>query len=192
MSVPTVVKMDVYPVAGYDSMLLNLSGAHGPYFTRNIVILEDSSGHLGVGEVPGGQKITETLEKSKDLVLGRSIGEYKNIVKDIGEKFGQLDVGGRGLQTFDLRTTVHVQTAVETPLLDLLGQHLKVPVAALLGDGQVREDVPFLGYLFYVGDPDKTDLPYLKGDDDSDEWGRLRRKEALTPESVVALAKAAY
>ncbi|WP_165329539.1 enolase C-terminal domain-like protein [Streptococcus tangpeifui] len=192
MSVPTVVKMDVYPVAGYDSMLLNLSGAHGPYFTRNVVILEDSSGNLGVGEVPGGQKITDTLEKAKDLVVGRSIGEYKNIVKEIGQQFGQLDSGGRGLQTFDLRTTVHVQTAVETPLLDLLGQHLQVPVAALLGDGQVREDVPFLGYLFYVADPNKTDLPYLQGDDDSDDWGRLRRKEAMTPEAIVDLAKAAY
>lgn len=192
MAVPTVVKMDVYPVAGYDSMLLNLSGAHGPYFTRNIVVLEDSSGHLGVGEVPGGEKITQTLEDVKKLVVGRSIGEYKNIVKEIGEKFGALDSGGRGLQTFDLRTTVHVQTAVEAPLLDLLGKHLKVPVAALLGDGQVREEVPFLGYLFYVGDLDKTDLPYLKNDDESDEWGRIRRKEALTPEAVVELAKAAY
>ncbi|EJN94614.1 enolase C-terminal domain-like protein [Streptococcus ratti] len=192
MSVPTVVKMDVYPVAGYDSMLLNLSGAHGPYFTRNVVILEDSSGNLGVGEVPGGQKITDTLERAKDLVVGHSIGEYKNIVKEIGEKFGQLDSGGRGLQTFDLRTAVHVQTAVETPLLDLLGQHLQVPVAALLGDGQVRENVPFLGYLFYIADPNKTDLPYLQGDDDSDDWGRLRRKEAMTPEAIVDLAKAAY
>lgn len=192
MAVPTVVKMEVYPVAGYDSMLLNLSGAHAPYFTRNVVVLEDSSGNLGVGEVPGGQKITDTLEKAKDLVVGRSIGEYKNIVKEIGQQFGQLDSGGRGLQTFDLRTTVHVQTAVETPLLDLLGQHLQVPVAALLGDGQVREDVPFLGYLFYVADPNKTDLPYLQGDDDSDDWGRLRRKEAMTPEAIVDLAKAAY
>ncbi|WP_057490127.1 enolase C-terminal domain-like protein [Streptococcus orisasini] len=192
MAVPTVVKMEVYPVAGYDSMLLNLSGAHAPYFTRNVVVLEDSSGNLGVGEVPGGQKITDTLEKAKDLVVGRSIGEYKNIVKEIGQQFGQLDSGGRGLQTFDLRTTVHVQTAVETPLLDLLGQHLQVPVAALLGDGQVREDVPFLGYLFYVADPNKTDLSYLQGDDDSDDWGRLRRKEAMTPEAIVDLAKAAY
>ncbi|SHF03063.1 glucarate dehydratase [Atopostipes suicloacalis DSM 15692] len=190
--VPTVEKMTVYPVAGYDSMLLNLSGAHGPFFTRNIVVLEDSEGNLGVGEVPGGEKITNTLNDVKDIVEGRSIAEYKNIVKEIGEKYGQLDSGGRGEQTFDLRTTVHVQTAVETPLLDLLGKHLKVPVAALLGDGQVRENVPFLGYLFYVGDPDKTELPYLRDDDNSDAWGRLRREEALTPESIVELAKAAY
>ncbi len=32
-------------------MLLNLSGAHGPYFTRNILIIEDNSGNIGVGEI---------------------------------------------------------------------------------------------------------------------------------------------
>lgn len=41
--------MTVYPVAGYDSMLLNLNGAHSPFFTRSIVIIEDSNGNLGVG-----------------------------------------------------------------------------------------------------------------------------------------------
>ena len=44
-------------MAGHDSMLLNLSGAHGPFFTRNIVVLTDNAGRTGVGEVPGGEKI---------------------------------------------------------------------------------------------------------------------------------------
>ena len=52
------------PVAGYDSMLLNLSGAHAPYFTRNVVLLEDSAGHSGAGEAPGGERIREVLEQS--------------------------------------------------------------------------------------------------------------------------------
>lgn len=190
--VPNVTEMRVVPVAGYDSMLLNLSGAHGPYFTRNIVILTADNGEIGVGEVPGGEKIRKTLEDCRDLVVGRNIGEYKNILRDIRNKYEFMDAGGRGNQTFDLRTTVHVMTAVEAPLLDLLGKHFRVPVAALLGDGQVRESVKFLGYLFYVGDKDKTDLPYIDHDDDSDDWGKLRRKEALTPEAIVALAKAAH
>lgn len=189
---PKIVKMEVFPVAGYDSMLLNLSGAHGPYFTRNIVILTDDLGNEGLGEVPGGEKITNMLNEVKSMVVGRSIGEYKNIVKEIKMKYEDYDDGGRGDQTFDLRTTVHVLTAVETPLLDLLGQYLEVPVASLLGDGQVRESVKFLGYLFYIGDRTKTDLDYIYDDDDSDDWGKLRREEALTPESIVALAKAAY
>lgn len=189
--IPKIVKMEVVPVAGYDSMLMNLSGAHGPYFTRNVVILTDDTGNTGLGEVPGGEKIRATLEEVKPMVVGRTLGEYKNIVKEIQEQYSGLDTGGRGDQTFDLRTTVHVMTAVESPMLDLLGKHMNVPVAALLGDGQVREAVKFLGYLFYIQDPDKTDLPYLKEDDDSDDWGKLRRKEAMTPEAIVALAKAA-
>ncbi|AEB07446.1 D-glucarate dehydratase [Coriobacterium glomerans PW2] len=190
MSVPTIEKMEVYPVAGYDSMLLNLSGAHGPYFTRNIVIMTDSEGIEGISEVPGSKKITEVLNECSDLVVGKAVGEYKNIVRSIHERYAKLDAGGRGGQTFDLRTTVHVQTAVETALLDILGKHLEVPVAALLGDGQQRDSVRFLGYLFYVGDRTKTDLPYIHGDDDSDAWGRIRREPALTPEAIVEQARA--
>ncbi|WEV74327.1 hypothetical protein OZX74_01875 [Bifidobacterium sp. ESL0798] len=85
----------------------------------------------------------------------------------------------------------NVLTGVETPMLDLLGKHMEVPVAVLLGDGQVRDEVRFLGYLFYVGDPDKTDLPYLRNDDDSDEWGRIRREPALDPDAIVHQAEAA-
>lgn len=190
--IPKIIEMNVIPVAGYDSMLLNLSGAHGPYFTRNIVILKANNGEIGVGEVPGGEKIRKTLEEAKNLVIGKSIGEYKNIVKNIYDNFKDRDIEGRGTQTFDLRTTVHVMTGVEAPLLDLLGKFLKVPVAALLGEGQQREKVKMLGYLFYIGNKEKTDLPYLDNDDISDEWGKIRRKEAMTPEKIVELAKAAY
>lgn len=192
MTVPKITKMEVVPVAGYDSMLLNLSGAHAPYFTRNVVVLTDDLGNTGIGEVPGGEKIRQALEQCKDLVIGHHLGEYKNIVQNVQKRFSNLDQGGRWDQTFDLRTTVHVMTAVETPLLDLLGKHFQVPVAALLGDGQVRESVRFLGYLFYVADQNKTDLPYLTDDDNSDNWGKLRRKEAMTPEAIVELAKAAH
>lgn len=132
------------------------------------------------------------MEDAKELVVGKSIGEYKNIIKNIYDTFKDRDSSGRGNQTFDLRTTVHVMTAVEAPLLDLLGKFLNVPVAALLGEGQQREKVKVLGYLFYIGDKDKTDLPYLDNDDNSDDWGKVRRKEAMTPEAVVELAKAAH
>lgn len=187
---PTITKMDVYPVAGRDSMLLNLSGAHAPYFTRNVVILTDSTGATGVGEVPGGQKITKALEDSKSLVIGSSLGEYKDTLLKV--KNALHDEGDvRGAQTFDLRTGVHVVTAIEAPLLDLLGKYLSVPAASLLGDGMVRGSVPVLGYLFYIGDRCKTDLPYKSEPDGDCEWYRIRNEEALTPDKVVALAKAA-
>lgn len=191
MMTPTITSMEVYPVAGKDCMLLNLSGAHAPYFTRNIVVLTDSTGALGVGEVPGGVKITDALEACKNLVLGTSIGEYKNTLLNIKrelDKKGEEDK--RGNQTFDLRIGVHVLTAIEAPLLDLLGKHLNVPVAALLGEGMQRDKVRMLGYLFYVADRKKTDLPYDEAPEGECDWYRLRHEEALTPESIVALAKA--
>src|SRR5690349_904318 len=157
---PTVTEMRVVPVAGHDDMLMNLSGAHGPFFTRNVVILKDSSGHSGVGEVPGGEKIRQTLEDARALVVGQGVGGYNAVLEKMRRAFADRDAGGRGLQTFDLRTTIHAGTAIESAMLDLLGQHLGLPVAELLGDGQQRDRVEMLGYLFSVGDRRKTDLPY--------------------------------
>ena len=190
--VPIIEKMEVVPVAGRDSMLLNLSGAHEPFFTRNIVILTASNGEEGIGEVPGGKKITQILNESQDLVLGTPLGDYKKVIRDVKKRFGELDSKGRGLQTFDQRVCIHAQTAIETAFLDLLGKYLKVPVAALLGDGVQRKKIPVLGYLFYIGDRKKTDLPYVKGEGAEDSWERLRREPALTPAAVVRLAQAAY
>src|SRR6478735_4487061 len=159
MRTPRIVKSTVYPVAGHDSMELNLSGAHAPYFTRNILILEDSQGNVGVGEVPGGEKITNTLIECAPVVIGANVPDYRTVLNQIRTRFAHRDAAGRGLQTFDLRTTIHVVTAVESAFLDLLGQYLELPVAALLGpDGQQRDSVKMLGYLFYVGDRKKTDL----------------------------------
>ncbi len=191
-STPVITHMQVIPVAGHDSMLLNLSGAHAPYFTRNIVILKDNSGHTGVGEIPGGEKIRQTLEDASVLVIGKTLGEYKNVMNAVRNQFADRDASGRGLQTFDLRTTIHVVTGIEAAMLDLLGQFLTVPVAALLGDGQQRDAVEMLGYLFYIGDRTKTDLPYQSQPDEKCDWYRLRHEEALTPESIVRLAEAAY
>ncbi|WP_396430723.1 glucarate dehydratase [Limnohabitans sp.] len=188
---PTVTRMQVIPVAGRDGMLLNLSGAHGPFFTRNIVILTDSSGNTGVGEVPGGEKIRQTLEDARPLIEGKPIGDYNRLLNAMRQQFADRDSAGRGNQTFDLRITIHAVTAVESALLDLLGQHLNVPVCALLGQGQQRERVQMLGYLFYVGDRAKTDLPYNSEPDQADDWLRLRHEKALTPEAVVRLAEAA-
>lgn len=193
MAIPTVTKMEVYPVAGHDCMELNLSGAHGPYFTRNIVILTDSTGAEGVGEVPGGEKITKALEDIKDLVVGTSIADYKQTLNKVRSWLNQnIKDDVRGLQTYDLRVGVHAVTAVEAPLLDLLGKFLEVPAAALMGDGIQRERVRFLSYLFYVGDRRKTDLEYEEEPDAGCDWYRLRHEEAVTPEAIVALAKATH
>ena len=188
---PAVTGMQVIPVAGDDSMLLNLSGAHGPLFTRNVVILKDSAGRIGAGEVPGGERIRQTLEEAKPLVIGRRVGAYNAALNAMRAQFADRDAGGRGQQTFDLRTTIHAVTAVEAAMLDLLGQHLGVPLCALLGEGQQRDHVQMLGYLFYIADRKKTTLPYRAATDAKDDWLRLRDEEALTVDGIVRLAEAA-
>jgi glucarate dehydratase len=189
---PTITGMQVIPVAGRDSMLLNLSGAHGPFFTRNIVILKDSAGGTGLGEVPGGDKIRQTIEDARPLIVGKQLGEHHDILNAMRRTFADRDSGGRGTQTFDLRTTIHAVTAVESALLDLMGQFMNVPVASLLGEGMQREAVDILGYLFYVGDRTKTELDYRSEPDGDNAWFRLRNEEALTAQAVVRLAEATH
>ncbi|OZI47983.1 glucarate dehydratase [Bordetella genomosp. 5] len=191
-STPTVTQMRVIPVAGQDAMLLNLSGAHAPYFTRNLIVLTDSAGNTGVGEVPGGEKIRVTLEDAREFIVGSPIGQYNQTLNRMRHAFASRDSAGRGQQTFDLRVAIHAATAAESALLDLLGKHLGVPVAALLGEGVQRTSVQMLGYLFYVGDRNATPLPYASAPDEADDWLRLRHEKALTPEAIVKLAEAAY
>jgi glucarate dehydratase len=194
--------MRVIPVAGHDSMLLNLCGAHAPYFTRNLVLLKDSAGHTGMGEVPGGAGILRALENAVPLVVGTPIGRYNRTLNGIRAAIANKDVSGQQYQVtsaaeaevlkqpheINLRLE-NVVTAVEAALLDLLGQHLDVPVCELLGAGQQRDSVPMLAYLFYIGDRTRTDLPYLAGEGASD-WYHQRNQEAMTPAAIVAQAEA--
>jgi len=194
--------MQVIPVAGYDSMLLNLCGAHAPYFTRNLVLLTDNAGNTGIGEVPGGEGILQALERCRPLVIGQPIGAYNRVLNHL-----HAMLAGNGRDTRHEVTSAaeaavlkqpheinlrldNVISAVEAALLDLLGQHLDVPVAELLGSGQQRDAVPMLAYLFYIGDRQRTDLPYLAST--GEDWYQLRHQQALTPDAIARLAEAAH
>ncbi|MTI59185.1 MAG: glucarate dehydratase [Firmicutes bacterium] len=191
---PVITDMKVIPVAGYDSMLLSLSGCHSPFFTRNIVILEDNSGNIGLGEVHGSDDIVKVLESYKPYVVGEEIGNYRNIVYKLRNVRGNDGDNGEGLQSLDLdnlKFVVHAEIAVEAALLDLLGQFMNLPVAALLGDGMQRDKVLTLGYLFYIHDKNKVDLPYIDESNSKDPWFKRRRNVALTKEEIVEEAQAA-
>ncbi|MBV4412697.1 glucarate dehydratase [Enterobacteriaceae bacterium YMB-R22] len=190
-SSPVITEMRVIPVAGHDSMLLNIGGAHAPFFTRNIVVLTDSAGNTGLGEAPGGEVIYQTLLNAVPQVVGQEVARMNKLVQRVhlGNQSADFDTFGKGAWTFELR--VNAVAALEAALLDLLGKALNVPVCELLGPGKQRDEVTVLGYLFYIGDRRKTDLPYLEGVRGAHPWYRLRHQEALSVEAIVELAQAA-
>lgn len=189
---PVVTEMLVIPVAGRDSMLMTLSGAHAPFFTRNLVIITDSAGHRGLGEIHGGDYTCQALKSCIPLVVGKPVGLYRSILDCIHKASARSpEDDGEGIQSLDiskLKFVIKAEWAIECALLDLLGQYLDLPVCELLGQGKQRSQVETLGYLFYVSDKGKTDLPYLDEGDSTDTWYRLRREEMLTPERIVEQA----
>jgi glucarate dehydratase len=191
---PVVTDIKVIPVAGYDSMSLTLSGAHAPFFIRNIIIISDNSGNVGLGEIHGGERIRQALENYKPVVIGKHIGDYKNIIRELKDMvWCENQDNGEGLQKLDLKNlcfVVHAETAVESALLDLLGQYMNLPVASLLGDGKQRGTVRMLGYLFYVGDKNRTDLPYIDESDSNDIWFKVRRNKMVNTEDIIEQAHA--
>ncbi len=199
MDCPIVTKMQVIPVAGYDSMLMTLSGAHAPCFTRNLVILTDNAGHTGIGEIHGGDYTCDCLNAVRPLVEGQPVAHGRQILQKIHKLAGRpKDDDGAGIQTLDiskLKFVVKSEWAIECALLDLLGQHLGVPMCQLLGEGQQRTEVEMLGYMFYVSDKSKVpagQMPYLDESDSPDPWFRLRREEILTPARLVEEAEALH
>ena len=199
---PVVTEMRVIPVAGRDSMLLNLAGAHGPFFIRNVVLLKDNAGRTGVGEVPGGAGILRALENSVARVVGSEIGSYNRTLNAVRESIGGKRAGHQHQVTSEAEAAVlrqpheinlrldNVITAIETALLDLLGQYLGVPLCELLGNGRQRDSVRMLAYLFYIGERTRTDLAY-PFDPDGQGWYRHRDQAALTAGAIVEQAEAA-
>ncbi|GHB15226.1 enolase C-terminal domain-like protein [Salinicola rhizosphaerae] len=190
---PTITEMQVIPVAGRDSMLLNIGGAHSPHFTRNLILLKDSAGNLGVGEAPGGETIQKSLEQARPLVVGQPIGKLRSMVSSLhtAGRSADFEDFGKGSWTFELR--VNAVAALEAALLDLMGKFLDVPVAELLGEGKQRDSVEVLGYLFFVGDGQQTPLGYRERTEGvSHEWYRQRDMASMTPQRVVELAQAAH
>ena len=200
---PVVAEMRVIPVAGQDSMLLNLAGAHAPYFIRNVVILKDNAGRTGLGEVPGGAGILRALENAVAHVVGSEVGRYNRTLNAVRESIAGKNASGHQHQVTSAAEAAVVKqpheinlrldnviTAIETALLDLLGQHLGVPLCELLGNGRQRDSVRMLAYLFYIGDRGRTDLPY-PADSNGQGWYRNRDQAALTSAAIVEQAEAA-
>ncbi|HFK7186500.1 TPA: enolase C-terminal domain-like protein [Serratia odorifera] len=192
---PVINSMRVVPVAGYDSMLLNIGGAHNCHFTRILVIIGDSAGNSGVGECPCHASTLSLLEKFTPQVVGSSLCQMNATV-------GRLFASDARQQTSEQTDRVHIPqmnpekfynaaAAIEAALLDLLGKHLELPVADLLASGRQRDRIPVLGYLFYIADRKLTTMNYQSGEQQRAPWFWLRHQPAMDHQAVVRLAEAA-
>ena len=184
----TIEEIEIIPVAGYDSMLLNLSGAHAPTFSRILIIITDNVGREGIGEIPCSQSILDILGLMATPLRGESVDNYRSILRSLLDRYQRHDEGGRGLQTFDQRTTIHAVTAIEAALLDLRGKALGMPVCELLGRGKVRDSIPFLAYLFFVGDSEATEFNYPQEVTHPNRWHSARRLPAMDTKAIIEQA----
>ena len=193
MSTPRIAKYSVYPVAGRDSMELNLSGAHAPYFTRNILVLEDTQGNVGLGEVPGGERITAN---PAGVRAARPRRQPRRLPRDPQPDPHRVRRPRRRRpRSADLRPEYddpRPSPPSSRPSSICWASTSSVPVAALLGgDGQQRESVRMLGYLFYIGDRNKTDLDYLGDERPGDRLVPAPPRAGADARVIVRLAEAA-
>src|SRR5699024_631504 len=119
--------------------------------------------------------ILKGLEQCRPLIESVAVNDFRQILNQAQQRLAHNGREQRGRQTFDLRVAVHVMAGIESALFDLYGQALQMPVADLLGRyGRQRDEVEALGYLFLLGDPDKTDLPYPRPGAPRDTWDEVR------------------
>lgn len=184
----TIEEIEIIPVAGYDSMLLNLSGAHAPTFSRVVIVITDDVGREGIGEIPCSQSILDILDLMTPPLLGQSVENYRSTIRSLLDSYKRHDAEGRGLQTFDQRTTIHAVTAIESALLDLRGKALGMLVCELLGRGKIRDSIPFLAYLFYIGEHEPTKFDYVQEMPLPNSWHSSRRLPAMDTNAIVQQA----
>ena len=163
-----ITAVRITPIALPDPPILAASGAHGPYFLRNVIELETNAGITGIGETRGGESITQTLNAARSWLVGESPFAYRTFPARLG------------------REALSAYAGLELACLDLIGRATGRRVCELLG-GPVRERVEFASYLFYRYAADHPTVLADKalvddrgrGDRALDHWGDVRTPEAM-------------
>lgn len=121
-----------------EAPLLHSNGAHWGRFVRTIVEVDADNGLVGLGEMGGGGQSAEAVFSAlRPYLVGHDVFQLEALRFKIANPTASL---------YNDRT--QMLAAIEFACLDLLGQHLGVPVCDLLG-GKLRESVPFASYLFF-------------------------------------------
>ena len=188
MKGPIIKEFIVTPIAVTDPPLLNAAGLHAPYALRTVLELITDDGISGISEIPGNVRTTEALIEACSLLIGQDPFQLGAIRRDINQHFGEPTDDNRGLAPWDQRKLVHVFSSIEVACLDIQGKVAEKPVVDLLG-GKIRERVPYAAYLFYKYEGAGGRLEF-KTDPNATGWSSARQAEALTPDQMIAQAKA--
>ncbi|GAA4696660.1 enolase C-terminal domain-like protein [Phytohabitans rumicis] len=121
-----------------EAPLRHSNGAHWGRFVRTIVEVEADNGLVGLGELGGGGESAEAAVRGlREYLVGHDPFALEALRFAIANPTASL---------YNNRT--QLLAAIEFACLDLIGQHLDVPVYDLLG-GKLRDRVPFASYLFF-------------------------------------------
>lgn len=185
---PKIKAFHITPIAVVDPPLLNAAGLHAPYALRTVVELVTDDNISGISEIPGNIAIDRSLEASKPLIIGQDPFQLNTIRDLLLAHFGQDKASERGDTPWDQRTLVHIFSAIEVACLDIIGKIINRPVVDLLG-GRRCDRVPFSAYLFYKFEGAGGPLAFGT-DPTATGWAAARQASALTPDEIVAQAKA--
>jgi glucarate dehydratase len=176
---PSIVDINITPIAVVDPPLLNSVGVHEPFALRAIVQVRTDDGIVGLSEAYGDDPTLDRLRRAADLLTGLSIWDLNGLSRRVAVALGEVapdsptELAGAPSVAKAIASTL---SAFEVALFDAQGKATGLRVCELLG-GAVREAVPFSAYLFYKWAAHPGQEP--------DGFG-----EALDPDGIVAQAKA--
>ncbi|MEM7534879.1 MAG: enolase C-terminal domain-like protein [Chloroflexota bacterium] len=183
-----ITDMHITPIAITDPPLLNAAGLHAPYALRTIVEIVTDDDIYGLGEVPGSVDTTQALEAAREVVIGKDPFQLNAIEQELRDRFGVDSAEARGESPWDKRRHVHVYSAIEVACFDIMGKATGRPVVDLLG-GKARDRVDFSAYLFFKYEGAGGKLGFGT-DPNATGWAAARQASGLTPDEIVAQAKA--
>ncbi|MEV0273960.1 MAG: mandelate racemase [Hamadaea sp.] len=152
-----------------EAPLRHSNGAHWGRFVRTIVEVETDTGLIGLGELGGGGESAEAAIRGlKAYLTGHDPFQLEALRFAITNPTASL---------YNNRTQLHA--AIEFACLDVIGQHLGVPVYDLLG-GKLRDRVPFASYLFFRYANDAGEGEVRTPEQLAAEAVELKRKHGFT------------
>ncbi|QIP12710.1 glucarate dehydratase [Spirosoma aureum] len=117
-----------------NAQLRHNTGVHPGYFLRTILEVITDEGIIGLGEVGGGDQ-RGALQKLKPRIIGEDPFHLEVIKMKV-------------LRSIYYLSNARLYAAIEMACLDIQGKVLNRPLSDLLG-GRVRDEVPFIAYLFW-------------------------------------------